>query len=58
MPLDTMARPLNLAASALEGTAQGHVAEFSWKAVLLGDPRPLDLHRYIEDLAGLGPACP
>ena len=48
MPLDTMAPPLNLAAATLEGAAQGHVAEFSWKAVLQGDPRPLDLHRYIE----------
>ncbi len=48
LPLDTMARPLNLAAATLEGTAQGRVAEFSWKALMQGDPRPLDLHRYIE----------
>jgi hopanoid biosynthesis associated RND transporter like protein HpnN len=47
-PLDTMASSLNLAAATLEGTAQGQVAEFSWKAVLNGAPTPLDLHRYIE----------
>jgi hopanoid biosynthesis associated RND transporter like protein HpnN len=46
--LDSMARPLNQAAATLEGIGQGHTAEFSWKTLLQGDPRPLDLHRYVE----------
>ena len=46
--LNSMARPLNLAAATLESIGQGHTAEFSWKTLLQGDPRPLDLHRYVE----------
>jgi len=46
--LDDMARPLNLAAATLESVAQGRAAEFSWKALLQGDARPLDLHRFVE----------
>jgi uncharacterized protein len=45
---DDMARPLNLAADTLEGVAQGHPVEFSWRTLLRGDPRPLDLHRFVE----------
>ena len=30
---DDMARPLNLAAAALEGVAQGHPVEFSWRTL-------------------------
>jgi hypothetical protein len=45
---DDMARPLNLAAAALEGVAQGHPVEFSWRTLARGDPRPLDLHRFVE----------
>src|SRR5580704_8292083 len=45
---DDMARPLNLAAAALEGVAQGHPVEFSWRTLVRGDPRPLDLHRFVE----------
>jgi hypothetical protein len=46
--LDDMARPLNLAAAALESVAQGPAAEFSWKTLLQGDARSLDLHRFVE----------
>ena len=45
---DDMAQPLNLAADTLEGVAQGHPVEFSWRTLLRGDPRPLDLHRFVE----------
>ena len=45
---DDMARPLNLAAATLEGVAQGHPVEFSWRTLARGDPRPLDLHRFVE----------
>jgi hopanoid biosynthesis associated RND transporter like protein HpnN len=45
---DDMARPLNLAADTLEGVAQGHTVEFSWRTLVRGDPRPLDLHRFVE----------
>jgi uncharacterized protein len=47
-PLDDMARPLNLITATLEGVAQGRAAEFSWKTLLQGDQRPLDLHQYVE----------
>jgi hopanoid biosynthesis associated RND transporter like protein HpnN len=46
--LDDMARPLNLAAAALESIASGHDTEFSWKTLLRGEMRPLDLHRFVE----------
>jgi uncharacterized protein len=46
--VDDMARPLNLAAAALEGVAQGQPVEFSWRTLARGDPRPLDLHRFVE----------
>ena len=45
---DDMARPLNLAAAALEGVAQGRPVEFSWRTLARGDPRPLDLHRFVD----------
>jgi uncharacterized protein len=45
---DDTARPLNLAAATLEGVAQGHPVEFSWRTLARGDPRPLDLHRFVE----------
>ena len=45
---DDMAQPLNLAADTLEGVAQGHPVEFSWRTLVRGDPRPLDLHRLVE----------
>jgi uncharacterized protein len=48
LSLDGMARALNLAAATLEGIAQGHPAEFSWRALVQGDTRSSDLHRYVE----------
>jgi uncharacterized protein len=48
MSLDDIARPLNLAAATLESVAQGRVTEFTWKTLLQGDTRPLDLHRFVE----------
>jgi uncharacterized protein len=45
---DDISRPLNLAAATLEGVAQGHPVEFSWRTLARGDPRPLDLHRFVE----------
>jgi uncharacterized protein len=45
---DDMAQPLNLAAATLEGVAQGKPVEFSWRTLVRGDPRPLDLHRFVE----------
>lgn len=45
---DDMARPLNLAAATLEGVAQDKPVEFSWRTLVRGDPRPLDLHRFVE----------
>ena len=45
---DDMARQLNLAAATLEDVAQGHPEEFSWRTLVRGDPRPLDLHRFVE----------
>ena len=45
---DNMAPPLNLAADTLEGVAQGHPVEFSWRTLVRGDPRPSDLHRFVE----------
>ena len=52
LTLDDIARPLNAAASTLEGVAQEHgqagAAEFSWRTLLRGDTGPLDLHRFIE----------
>jgi uncharacterized protein len=45
---DDVARPLNLAADTLDGVSQGHPVEFSWRRLVQGDPRPLDLHRFVE----------
>jgi hopanoid biosynthesis associated RND transporter like protein HpnN len=45
---DDMARTLNLAAATLEGVGPGHPVEFSWRTLVRGDPRPLDLHRFVE----------
>jgi hypothetical protein len=47
VPIDRMARPLNLATAALEEAAQGRPTDFSWRVLLQGDPKPLDLRRFI-----------
>lgn len=48
LSLDDMARALNLAADTVDGVAQGHATEFSWKILLQGQARPLDLHHFVE----------
>ncbi len=45
---DGMARTLNLAAATLQGVAQGKPVDFSWKILMQGEPRPVELHRYVE----------
>ena len=47
-PLDDMTRLLNSAAATVESVAKGLPAEFSWKTLVQGDTRPLDLHRFVE----------
>jgi len=49
--LDDMARALNLTADTLDGIGRGRTAGsawFSWKVLLQGDPRPLELHRFLQ----------
>jgi uncharacterized protein len=48
LSLDSLARPLTMAAATLEGVAQGRPDEFSWISLVQGQPRPLALHRFIE----------
>jgi hopanoid biosynthesis associated RND transporter like protein HpnN len=47
VPIDQMARPLNLASATLDEVAQDRPTEFSWRVLLQGAPKPLDLHRFI-----------
>jgi uncharacterized protein len=47
LPLDRIARPLNLASATLDEVAQDRPTEFSWRVLLQGDAKPLDLHRFI-----------
>jgi hopanoid biosynthesis associated RND transporter like protein HpnN len=54
---DDMARPLTLAADTLDGVAQGRPVEFSWRVLVQGEPRPLDLHRFVEVRPILDPAA-
>lgn len=48
LSLDDMARTLNLASATLEDLARGRAADFSWRTLSQGDPKPLDLHRFIQ----------
>jgi uncharacterized protein len=48
LSFDELQRPLNAAAATLESLAQGHPAEFSWRTLSQGDPKPLDLHRFVQ----------
>src|SRR3984885_5384463 len=48
LPFDDLQRPLNAAAATLEDLAKGQPAEFSWRILSQGDPKPLDLHRFIQ----------
>ncbi len=47
LPLDAMARPLNLAAEPIEKALAGQPADFSWKVLLQGEAKPSDLRRFI-----------
>jgi hopanoid biosynthesis associated RND transporter like protein HpnN len=46
--LDGMAPTLNLAADTLDGVAKGGPVQFSWKTLVQGEARPLDLHHFVE----------
>ena len=47
--LDTLARPLSMAAATIEAAIAGHSASFSWQELLNGtQPVPGDLRRFIE----------
>ena len=47
--LDTLARPLSMAAATIEAAIAGHPASFSWQELLNGaQPTPGDLRRFIE----------
>ena len=48
LSLDGMAPTLNLAADTLEGVAKGGPVQFSWKTLVQGQARPLDLHHFVE----------
>jgi uncharacterized protein len=48
LSFDELQRPLNAAAATLESLAQGHPAEFSWRTLSERDPKPLDLHRFVQ----------
>ncbi|HEY2137843.1 MAG TPA: MMPL family transporter [Xanthobacteraceae bacterium] len=45
--LDAMARTLNMAADPIEKILAGQNADFSWKVLLQGEPRPSDLRHFI-----------
>jgi len=47
-PLDDMTHLLNSAAATVESVAKGLPAEFSWKTLVQGNTRPLDLHRFVQ----------
>ena len=48
LPFDDLQRPLNAAAATLEDLAKGQPAEFSWRVLSQGDPKPLELHRFVQ----------
>jgi uncharacterized protein len=48
LSLDDLQRPLTAAAATLEDVANGQPAEFSWRVLSQGDPKPLDLHRFVQ----------
>jgi uncharacterized protein len=48
LPFDDLQRPLNAASATLEALAQGQPAEFSWRNLSQGDPKPLELHHFIQ----------
>jgi uncharacterized protein len=47
--LDTLARPLSMAATTIESALAGRPTAFSWQELLMGkQPAPVDLRRFIE----------
>ena len=48
LSFDDLQRPLNAASATLESLARGEPAEFSWRILSQGDPKPLDLHRFVQ----------
>ena len=48
LPFDDLQRPLSAAATTLEDLAKGEPAEFSWRILSQGDPKPLELHRFVQ----------
>jgi uncharacterized protein len=48
LPFDDLQRPLNAAAATLEDLAKGQPAEFSWRILSQGGPKPLELHRFVQ----------
>jgi uncharacterized protein len=48
VPFEDLQRPLNAAAATLEDLARGEPAEFSWRVLSQGDPKPLELHRFVQ----------
>jgi len=48
LSFDDLQRPLNAASATLESLARGEPAEFSWQALSQGDPKPLNLHRFVQ----------
>jgi predicted RND superfamily exporter protein len=48
LSFDDLQRPLSAAATTLEDLAKGEPAEFSWRILSQGDPKPLELHRFVQ----------
>jgi uncharacterized protein len=48
LSFDDLQRPLNAASATLESLARGEPAEFSWRTLSQGNPKPLDLHRFVQ----------
>lgn len=48
LSFDELKRPLDAAAATLESLARGEPAEFSWRTLSQGNPKPLDLHRFVQ----------
>jgi hopanoid biosynthesis associated RND transporter like protein HpnN len=47
IPLDAMARTLNMAAEPIEKIRSGQTADFSWKVLLQGEAQPSNLRHFI-----------
>jgi len=56
LPLDAMARPLDMAAEPIEKVLAGKPADFSWKVLLQGEAQPTDLRHFIAVWPYLNPS--